>query len=204
MEFGSTGVSKLRYASCLAAALGYILLGQHDAVGLTVVDSTLRRHVPPRATAEHLAGIFSAMEETEARGTTALGTVLHRLAERAHPRSLCLVLSDLLDDPEKILAGLTHLRHCQSEVIVFHILDPAEVELPFTSWMIFRDPENPEVEMRLDARQVREMYRENLKEHGDQLRKGCTAAAIDYVPVETREPFETSLAGYLQARSRYR
>lgn len=204
MAFSSAGVAKLRYASCLAAALGYILLGQRDAVGLTVVDSTLRRYVRPKATAEHLAGIFTAMEETRAHGKTALGKVLDRLAERAHGRSLCLLLSDLLDEPQEILKGLAHFRYRRSEVIVFHILDPAEVELPFTSWMRFRDPENPEVTMRLDARRVRDIYRENLREHCDQLRRGCTAAGIDYVLVETREPFELPLARYLDTRSKYR
>jgi uncharacterized protein (DUF58 family) len=201
MGFGSSGASKLRYASCLAAALGYLLVSQRDAVGLAVVDSGVRRYVPPKATAEHLTGLFSAMEESRAEGKTALGPVIHRLAERLAARSLAIVLSDLLDEPEEILAALAHLRHRRSEVMVFQVLDPAEIELPFNGWMLLRDPEEPSRELRLDARQARRIYQENLEAHLEALRRGCAAAKVDYTLLATAEPFETALARYLHARA---
>lgn len=201
MGFGSGAVSKLRYAACLAAAFGYVLQQQGDAVGLILADSDLREFIPPRTTAENLAGIFSAMERMAAGGRTALGPVLSRVAERIPARSMVLVFSDLLDDPQDVLRGLAHLRQRQCEVLAFHVLDPAEVEFPFSTWVVFRDPEDPGVEIRLDARQARELYLENLAEHREVLRKGCVAAEIDLVGVDTQEPFELCLARYVHLRS---
>jgi uncharacterized protein (DUF58 family) len=204
MGFGSAGLSKFRYASTLAAVLGYLLLSQRDAVGLSLVDSELREFVPPRGTAEHLTGIFQTLERAPTGGPTALGPVLHKIAERMHTGSLALLFSDCLDDPQKILSGLSHLRGRHCEVMVFHIMDPAEEEFPFTGWVVLRDAEDPSLELRLDARDVRQAYAEQLDSHCDELRKGCRAAEIDYVLLKTDEPFETSLAHFLNIRSRQR
>lgn len=204
MGYRSGEVSKLRYGSCLAAALGYLLLLQRDAVGLVLVDSRVRQFVPPKATAQHLSGIFALMEAAQAQGETLLADAIHRLAGRLERRSFVMVLSDFLDDPRAIISSLEHLRHRGDEVLAFHLLDPAEEEFPFTRWTIFRDSENPGLELRLDARQVRELYRENLGAHIEVLRQGCRAANIDYALLSTRRPFELSLATYLEARSRRR
>lgn len=202
MGFRSGEVSKLRYASCLAAALGYLLLGQRDAVGLAVAGSSVRRYVPPKATPQHLRGIFAILEATQAEGKTSLPDCLHRIAGRIHSRSFVVVLSDLLDDPRAVLKSLAHLRHRRTEVLLFHILDPAEEEFPFTNWTVFQDSEDRSSRLRLDARQVAEIYRENLAEHLEVLRKGCVALGVEYARVNTRTPFEISLATYLDARER--
>ncbi|MBN1442961.1 MAG: DUF58 domain-containing protein, partial [Planctomycetes bacterium] len=99
MAFGSREISKLRYACALAAAVGYILLRQRDSVGLCLLDSTVRRFIPPRGTAEHLSGIFATLDRAVAAGTTAIGAGLHRIAEMIPEGSLAIVVSDLLDDP---------------------------------------------------------------------------------------------------------
>jgi len=204
MSFGSTGVTKLRYASCLAAAIGYLLLEQRDAVGLAVFDEDLRKFVPPRATAENLAGIFDTMETLEPRGETDFGCALPRLAERITPRSLVVLISDLLADPPGILTGVSQLRQRGCVVITLHVMDPAELELPFDSWMVFRDLENSSVEMRLDARDMREIYLEHLAEHREAVRSGCSAAGVDYLFLDVREPFEVALGRFLHLRSRRR
>src|SRR5437867_5709690 len=184
MGFSSGQISKLRYATCLGAALGYLLLGQRDAVGLAVAGSSLRRYVPPKATPQHLRGIFAILDGAEAQGKAHLPDGLHRIAGRLHSRSFVIVLSDLLDDPRAVLKSLAHLRHRRSEVLLIHILDPAEEELPFTNWTIFRDSEDPGFRLRLDARQVAAIYRENLAEHLDLLRKGCAALGVEYTLVK--------------------
>ncbi len=202
MDFASGGITKLRYASCLAAAMAYLMLGQHDAVGLALAGDSLENFIPPRATAENLAGIFSAMEEIKPGGKTDLAKALKHLAERIEPRSLVILVSDLLDDERSILKGISQLRHRGSEVIVLQVLDPAERELPFNSWMVLRDIEDPTVEVRLDARQMAELYRENFAEHQAAIRRGCSAAEVDYLCLETSEPFANTLGRFLHLRSR--
>ncbi len=204
MAFGSIGVSKLRYACCLAAALGWLLLRQRDAIGLALADEDVHDYVPPKATAGHLAGIFSAMQSVRTSGRTRLGRVLHRMSERMHRRSLAIVVSDFLDDVDEVLTGISQVRQNGSEVFAIHLMDPAEIELPFTNWMVFRDMEDPSTEVRLDAREIESIYRANLTEHREALRKGCAAAGVDYLFVRTNEPFETALGRYLHLRARRR
>lgn len=202
MSFPPEGMTKLRYGVCLAAALGYLLLLQRDAVGLAVAREALELYVPPKATAEHLRGIFQHLEVTRGQGPTHLGSCLHQLAERAHAHGLAIVISDFLEDPHASLRGVAHLRHRGVETILFHVMDPMEENFPFTSWTVFRDSEDPSRELRLDARQIREVYRDNLREHMEILRKGAIALQAEYALVSTRQPFELALATYLDARAR--
>ena len=204
MGFSSEGITKLRYASCLAAAMAYLLLGQRDAVGLALAGESLQHHIPPRASAENLAGIFAAMEMARPEGRTDLAKVLTQLSERVEPKSLVILISDLLDDERSILSGISQLRHRGGEVIVLQVLDHAERELPFSSWMVLRDIEDPSIEMRLDARQMADLYRENFTGHQDTIRKGCSAAEVDYLCLETSAPFANSLGRFLHLRSRQR
>jgi uncharacterized protein (DUF58 family) len=202
MGFGSETLTKLRYGACLAAALGYLLLLQRDAVGLAILDDGLRSYLPPKATAAQLSGIFAALEGAEARGRTALGRGLHLVAQHLPERSLAVVVSDLLDEPRQVLDGLARLRQRNIDVLLFHVMDPQELDLAFESWLVLRDVEAPEVELRVDPRQVRELYLQNLESHRHTLRQGSLACGVDYAFVETREPFATALARHLHARWR--
>ena len=156
----------------------------------------------PRTLIPMSPGIFSAMEGIKPGGKTHLAKALKRLAERTEPRSLVILVSDLLDDERSILNGISQLRHRGSEVIVLQVLDPAERELPFNSWRGRRDIEDPSVELRLDARQMAELYRENFAEHQAAIRRGCSAAEVDYLCLETTEPFANTLGRFLHLRSR--
>ena len=202
MAFQSGEISKFRYATCLAAALGYLLLGQRDAVGLVLAGEDIERHVPPKATPQHLRGIFGAIEAAIPRGKTRLAECIHKLAGRLRARSLVVILSDFIDDPKAVLRSIAHLRHRGCDALLFHVLDPAEEEFPLTRWTVFRDAENPSIRRRLDARQVRQIYRENLSEHLETLRRGCAAAGVDYSLMNTKRPFELALATCLDARER--
>lgn len=202
MGFTSGSATKLRIGQCLSAALAYLLYLQRDAVGLAVAGDRLRRHVPPRSTAQHLRGIFGELEGVTAAGETHLGECLHALAEGSRGRGMAIVISDFLDDPSAILRGTAHLRHRGADVLLFHILDPAEEELPFTGWMVFEDGEQPGRRLRLDARQVKETYLENLRAHLEAIQKGAAALGADHVLLGTRRPFEPALARLLDARSR--
>ncbi|MBI4606430.1 MAG: DUF58 domain-containing protein [Planctomycetes bacterium] len=202
MAFGTAGITKARYAACLAAGIGYLLLAQRDAVGLAVAGAALRRYLPPKATARHLRGIFDALDAERAEGPTLLAACIHRVAERLRRRSLVVIVSDFLDDPREVVTAIAHLRHRHADVLAFHVLDPAEAEFPFKEWALFQDSEDPSARLRIDARQIRDVYLENLAEHLDVLRKGCAALEADYSVLTTRKPFDAALAAALDARSR--
>ncbi len=202
MGFGSGEVTKLRYAVCLAATVGYLLITQRDAVGLALAGARLTKYVPPKTTPQHLRGVFSALDAVGAEGETRLADCIHRVAERAHSRSMVVILSDFLDDPRAITTSVAHLRHRGAEALLFHILDPAEEEFPFTNWTVFEDSESRSHRLRLDARQVRDVYQENLAEHVEVLRRGCAALETDYCVFNTKQPFETALARYLDRRGK--
>src|SRR5262249_31891906 len=124
-------VSKLEYAQFIAAALAYIVIQQQDSVGLATFDNQVRRYVRPSGQPSHLKALFHLMDVPPAREKSDMGAIFHDLAERFKKRGVVVILSDLFDDVPRILAGLRHFRHRRHEVIVFHILDPAEVDFPF-------------------------------------------------------------------------
>ena len=111
-----------------------------------------------------------------------------------------VVISDLLDDPRAILKGLARFRYRHSDVLVLHVIDPAELEFPFTSWTVFQDLEPSGFRVRLDARQIRATYQRNLQAHLLLLRKGCASSGVNYALLDTRMPFDQALARYLAAR----
>jgi uncharacterized protein (DUF58 family) len=202
MGFQSGEISKLRYATCLAAAVGYLLIGQRDGVGLALGGSTLTKYIPPKAMPQHLRGIFAALSEAQATGETHLADSIHHLAARLHTRSLAIIISDFLDDPRDVIASVAHLKHRHADAILLHVLDPAERQFPFTNWTVFQDSEDPSTSLRVDARQIRDIYQENLDEHLQILSKGCAALGVDYSLVDTGQPFEVALSVYLHARAR--
>ena len=202
MAFPADGLTKIRYAVCTAAALGYLILRQRDGVGLALISERVEKFLPPKATAQHLSGIFNVLENASTSGGTGLGLALKQIAARMTHRSVVILISDFLNDPREILKGLSELRHRGCEVLALHIMDPSEERLPFANWTIFRDPENRDVRLRMDARQVGEIYRENLAAHLEILRKGFAAAAVDYALLKTNTPFEDSLANYLETRAK--
>jgi uncharacterized protein (DUF58 family) len=200
MAFGSGGLTKFRYAQCLAAAMGFLLVRELDAVGLLIADSSVRRHAAPRASAVHLAGLFRELERAAPEGPTALGPVLQAAADRVRRRGLLVVISDLLDDPREILRGLLRFRHRKSEVLVFQVLDPHELEFPYTGWTVFRDPEPPGQKARLDAGRLRATYLERMEEHLRAIKTGCGSSNVSWVLLDTRTPFQEALARSLAAR----
>lgn len=199
MDFGTAGLTKFRYASCLAASLGFLVVGQQDAIGLTTFDSDQRRIIPPRSSNAHLQAILAALGTAVPDGQTRLGTVLGRSAETIRGRGMVVLISDCLDEPRDILHGLARFRHRRSDVLVFHIIDPAELQFPYRGWTAFRDMESSTIR-RLECRWVRESYLENLRAHLEQLRRGCRSSGVDYERLDTRTPFHLALAKYLSQR----
>jgi uncharacterized protein (DUF58 family) len=193
-------VSKLQYAQFIAAAIGYLVLQQQDSVGLATFDRGVGRYLRPSGQPSHLKELLHVMDAVPAGAKSDMGAVFHDLAERFKKRGVVVVLSDFFDDPAKILAGLKHLRHRRHEVIVFHILDPAEVDFPFRETTLFKGLEGlPEVLTEPHA--LRKAYREELGAFLDELKKGCRMIDIDYVPLRTDQDLDGPLSTYLASRS---
>jgi len=175
------------------------VLRQQDAVGLAVFGSRVRVEVPPRASGEHLGTICRLMEGNRPGGGTALGSVLHELAERLAPRSMVIVVSDLLAPLEEVVAGLEHLRYNRHEVIVLHVLDPAELRFPFRGNVLFEALESPQ-RLMLEAPRVRDAYLEALHRFRAGLRQACGRLRVDYCPADTSERVDRPLRRLLVSR----
>ena len=194
-------VTKFRYASMLAAGLAYLLVGQQDAVGLVTFDEKIRKVLPARSVKRHLYDLLSAIDHAEPGGLTDVGATLHRAAEMVKRRGLIILLSDLLDEPERVLAGLKHFRHRGHEVLVFHILDPLERDLDLRREVRLEDLETGE-RLRTQPWFIRKEAGERVDAWIRDLENECRAHRIDYVPLTTDMPFDIALRRVLDRRHR--
>jgi uncharacterized protein (DUF58 family) len=192
-------MTKLAYGSYLAASLAYLMTFQHDAVGLITYDSGVRDQIPPRQGPAHLRLLMEKLEQTQPGGETSLSATFHQLAESIKRRALVVVISDLFDDPSKLVEALKHFRHKKHEVVVFQTLDPAELHFPFDDVTRIEDLETRR-EVVSDPRAFRKAYLEELGKFLDAVRAGCQAAQIDYALAETDKPFDLFLGTYLARR----
>ncbi len=193
-------MSKFRYAACLSAALAYLMLRQRDAVGLMLFRDAVEAYVPPRSVQSHLQALLKAIDAVEPAADTNMAPAFHDLAERIARRGLIVVLSDLLDDPQEVLRGLRHFRHRGHEVVVFHLLDPREVDLAFDRETRFFDLEDPSQVLVTQPWQVRREYAEMMQDMVQTYRHGCAEARIDYALIDTSTSFDVALSRYLVQR----
>ncbi|MBI1798435.1 MAG: DUF58 domain-containing protein [Candidatus Eisenbacteria bacterium] len=203
MAFRSTraSMSKLDYARSLSAALAYLMLQQQDAVGAMLFADRPLAYVPPRSVRSHLDAVLRTFESARPQGTTRLGPVLHELAERIKRRGLVVLCSDLMDRPADVLQGLQHFRHRHHEVVVFHVLDPDEIEFPYTDTATFVDMESRE-RLTTEPWEIAKRYRERFRAWSDRYLRSCREQRIDYVRIDTRTPFDQALLAYLEKRAK--
>jgi uncharacterized protein (DUF58 family) len=193
-------MTKLHYAQVVAASLAYMVLQQQDSVGLATFDDAVRRYLKPAGQPSHLKDLIHTMDTSPAREKTDSGAVFHDLAERFKKRGVVVILSDFFDDVPRILSGLKHFRHRRHEVIVFHVLDPAEVDFPFRDTTLFKGMEGlPDVLTEPHA--LRAGYLAEVRAFLDEIKKGCRMIDIDYVPLRTDWDLDTALSSYLAARA---
>ncbi len=202
MAYASNGkMSKLEYASYIAAALSYLMVQQRDAVGLTIYDEKVRVHMPPHATKSYLKAILKQLELTEGSNKTGTAASLHQIAERIKRRGLVIILSDLFDEPNEVATALKHFRHKKNEVIVMQVLDPLERSFAFGSEAVFKDMETSE-EIMTQPYHLQKAYQEEMKKFLDLHKKECRENNIDYVLLDTSTPFDTALFQYLSKRQK--
>jgi uncharacterized protein (DUF58 family) len=203
MGFASRArLTKLQYASYIGAALGYLMVEQRDAVGLTVFDEGMRTTITPHGTRTHLKQIWKELEHARPGRKTQTAAALHRVADALTRRGLVIILSDLFDRPEEVITAFKHFRHKGNEVIVMQILDPFERSFAFDGDAVFRDLETGD-ELMSQPWHIRESYQEAMRSFVGRYERECRDNAIDYVLLDTATPFDRALMEYLHRRSRW-
>jgi uncharacterized protein (DUF58 family) len=194
-------LTKFDYAICLAAALAYLMIHQQDPVGLVTFDTKIQASLPPRSKRTQLGTMLSVLANLKPSGKTDVGPCLHQVAAMIRSKGLVMLFSDLLADPEPILEGLHHLRHKGNEVILFHVLDEAEVKFPFDGLVEFEDAEEHS-KLTIDALGIKRDYLQAVDEFRSRWQAECVQANIDYVPMDTSVSFDRALMEYLVQRQR--
>lgn len=192
-------LTKFDYGVCLAAALAYLMIHQQDPIGVMTFDTELRSCLSPKSKRTQLGNILALLARAEPQGETDVARNLRRVASMVRHKSLFLLMSDLLCDSQPVIEALQLLRYAGHDVIVFHILDEAEVTFPFSGLVDFEDPETQK-SLVLDAPGIRADYLETLKELRDTYRRECLRIGADYVPLDTSLPFDRALIEYLSQR----
>ena len=198
---GAAPMSKMEYGSVLAASLAFLMHRQRDATGLMAFDEKIAFRLPASARPGHLNALLLGLERIQAGKRSDVGRPLHQLAEALLKRSLVVLISDLLDEPEPIIQGLRHLKFRGSDVIVFQLLDPNELTFPFKGSSKFKDLESDQ-ELVTEPASIRTAYLRELAGLTLKYDRALRGAGIDYVQLDTSQPLDFALLAYLDARSR--
>ena len=198
MAFGGK-ISKLDYAKTLAACLSYLVSKQRDRVGLVTFDDEIVEHVPPSA--KHVDVVLHKLDVAKATRPGRLGPPLRRLAEFFGRRGIVVVISDFYEEPGEVLDAVSMLRFRGNDVILFHVLDPAEVEFSFDEASSFEDLESGE-QMPVVPDALREQYRKLIREHINALTTKASEQRVDYTMLSTTVPLDYALFNYMSIRDR--
>jgi uncharacterized protein (DUF58 family) len=199
MGFGSVSYTKSDYANTLAATLAYFLSKQGDAVGALTFDEKVRDFLPARNRPGHLRHLMLALEKASAGTSTDLITPLDRAVELARKRGLMVLISDLLATVDRFEASLAALAACGHEVVVFHVLDPAELNFDFGKAALFLDVESGK-ELYIDPVMARKEYLRKITAHNAGIESVCRKLGAAYHCLTTDRPLELALFDFLRAR----
>lgn len=197
----SAGIQKWIYARNLSAALAYLMIHQSDAAGLVVFRDGPAQMIPAKSSNVHLHQIYQALSRTQPGSSTDTEKGLAGLPERLPQRGLIVLISDLLDDPAKIIAGLKGFRIRRHEVILFHLLAPEERDFPYRDNIEFVDAEINQI-LVTQSSYIADEYRSALGAHIETIRRFCRQNDIDFVPLTTSDLLSTALLAYLNKRQR--
>lgn len=207
MRYGgdrSEGLTKYDYAQQISAALAYLMLGQQDAVGVVTFDDRPRDIVPLRSRPSHLSAIMTALAADVTKRETDLGGVFRKIAPKLGRRSLVVIVSDAMGDVASMSRAMAQFRASKHEVLFIQIMDPDEMDFPFTGRIQFRDLENQSNSHTVDSRTLRDAYLQRLQQHQSELRSAFRRNRVDFLPVTTDRPFADVLHEYLSLRRRIR
>ncbi len=195
--------SKWHCAQVVAASLAWLIIRQGDAAGLALLGPSSGGWLPPAALAGQLPQLLEQLEQQTPRGTIDWNDSWETLLERLPRRSVVVVISDFLTDPETTLRGLATLRHAGHDLLACHLLDPAEISFPFRRMTRFRDLEGNR-RILTDPRMIRTAYRREIDHYLRTLEFGCRSVSVEYLKLETDMPLGFALAQFLAHRSRQR
>ena len=199
MGFASAGIPKLQYAKYLASCLGYFSSRQRDRVGLVTFAKGIVDYVPPAA--KHLPIVLQTIARATASGEGTIDTALRQIAEHARRRQIVVIISDLYDEPERVVRAVARLRNRGNDLIVLQVLDPAELDFPYDDAANFEDMETGEA-IPVVPSMLREQYRTLMKEHTATLARLMREERIDYALFNTAQPLDNALFAYLADRQR--
>lgn len=199
MGFGSAGVTKLEYARMLAGCLTYLVHRQRDRVGLVAFDDEIVEHVPPSA--KHMETVLHVLDRLQPSKPGSLRAPLHKMAEHFGRKGMLVLISDLYEEPDVILEALGPLRFRGNDLIVFHVLDRAELAFDFTDASAFEDLESGE-QIPIVPQALRDEYRALIRQHVEAISERCKAARIDYTLIDTSAPLDHALYKYLSVREK--
>jgi uncharacterized protein (DUF58 family) len=192
-------LTKFVYGCFTSACLSYLMCRQQDTVGMIAFDRDVRFHLTPGSTPAHMDRVFKKLEALTPGNDTAIAPVFHKLAATIAKRGLVIVISDLYDDPQEIMKALQHFVYKKHQIIVFHLMDPSELDFPFRKMLSFVDMETQE-KLQVDPRYVREAYVAEIKSFIDGYRKECGDRNIEYALITTDTPYDRMLLNYLARR----
>jgi uncharacterized protein (DUF58 family) len=201
MSYGSGSLTKLEYGSTLAASLAYLMQKQRDAAGLVTFDQEIRTMVAPSTRSGHLGAVLHALDTAQPGAGTNAARPLSQVADAMRARGLVILISDLLDDPKAIVAGLRGLRVRGSDVLVFHVLDADELTFPFERPVRFRDLES-DAEIAANPADLRAGYLDSINGLVAEYRRELGGSGIEYQVADTSKPLDALLRTYLSARAR--
>jgi uncharacterized protein (DUF58 family) len=199
MNYGSGPLTKLHYAKALAACLAYLILLQRDAVALHIFDTELRETMTRTDNLAKIHPIMARLSAFQAGQPTRLGSALSDLARMIKARGIVMVISDLFDDEEAFERGIRQIRFGGSEVIVFHVMDPYELEFPFDGTYEFVGLEGGS-RMKTSPASIRKSYLQAVKDFQRRVHEICDRSGCHYVLANTRLPLAEMLGGYLAFR----
>lgn len=201
MRYGSGEIKKIDYARILAASLCYFAHHQRDGVGLLTFDTEIRAHVPTSRRRGQMLTILSELERVQTSEQTEFRKPLRFLAEYLTRRGIIVIISDLYDEPDNIIAGLKALKAKGNDIIVFHIMDNFELTFPFEDMAQFEDMETQK-KLHVIPEYLRTQYLAILKEHMERISKELSGTRIDYCLLDTSKPLDGALFSYLAARAK--
>lgn len=195
MDYGAP-VSKFEYASTLVGSLAYLLHHQRDQPALLTFNSEKRGYIPPHNRRSHLPAIFNCLEETKAQGETDLNGLLDHILGVAAPRSLLVLVSDLLDPQLDLATMLRQLRARKHQVVLFHLLHDDELELPFSALTLFQSMEDDR-QIMVDPNGIRRAYLREMGQFLERVKGECRRSEVDYYQCRTSDPLEVVLRRFL-------
>ncbi|MCG3125972.1 MAG: hypothetical protein CHACPFDD_00800 [Phycisphaerae bacterium] len=200
MDYGAGGQNKFDYACTLAASLAYLLIHQQDAVGLLTFDHEVRQRLAATSGRPQLNNVLSVLNDSRPDSRTDVRRLFHQLAEELRRRSMAILISDLLTDIDDVILGIEHIQAARHELIVMHVMHDDEWEFPFVDNVFFEGLED-QAELLADPQSLRSAYLEAVRRFAARVRAACLDHGVEYVAINTRDPVEYALSGYLARRA---